>query len=75
VSDRSSTPQFKKYCLFKHLQCAQPELDNRLDAVWNILTAADSLGKLRAFRSIPDVARALDGLTDEEALELIERRR
>jgi Domain of unknown function (DUF1998) len=57
------------------LPAAQPELDDRLDGVWNILEAADSLDRLRAFRSIPDVARALDGLSDEDAFALIEKRR
>jgi hypothetical protein len=51
-----------------------PGLTARLDAVWNILeyaTAAD----LPVYRKRPDVAKALDGLSDDEAMVLIERRR
>ena len=47
----------------------------RLDAVWHILDAADDIAKLAVFRTIPDVARALDGLSDAEAWELILRRK
>jgi hypothetical protein len=57
------------------LPADQPELEDRLDGVWNILGVVDSLDKLRTFRSIPDVARALDGLADEAAFALIEKRR
>lgn len=46
----------------------------RLDAVWNILSAATA-ATLSTFRTIPDVAKALEGLTDEQAMALIERRR
>jgi hypothetical protein len=51
-----------------------PGVTARLDAVWNILSAATA-ENLAAFRAIPDVAKALEGLTDVEALTLIERRR
>jgi Domain of unknown function (DUF1998) len=47
----------------------------RLDAVWHILDAADDITKLAVFRTIPDVARALDGLSDAEAWELIQGRK
>jgi hypothetical protein len=51
-----------------------PGLTARLDAVWPILANATA-ATLPAFRTIPDVAKALDGLRDHEALALIERRR
>ena len=51
-----------------------PGLTARLDAVWNILSAATT-ATLPHFRTIPDVAKALEGLTDEQAMTLIERRR
>jgi hypothetical protein len=51
-----------------------PGLTARLDAVWQILQAATA-ATLPAFRTIPDVARALEGLSDPEAMALIEHRR
>jgi hypothetical protein len=51
-----------------------PGVTARLDAVWNILSAA-TVATLPTFRTIPDVAKALEGLTDEQAMALIERRR
>jgi len=51
-----------------------PALTARLDAVWHILSAA-TIATLPPFRTIPDVAKALEGLTDEQAMALIERRR
>jgi len=51
-----------------------PGITARLDAVWNILENA-TLATLPTFRMIPDVARALEGLTDDDAIGLIERRR
>ena len=51
-----------------------PGLTARLDAVWNILATATA-DTLPAFRTIPDVAKALGGLSDIETLALIERRR
>jgi hypothetical protein len=51
-----------------------PGVTARLDAVWNILSAATAVA-LPTFRTIPDVAKALEGLTDEQAMALIERRR
>ena len=47
----------------------------RLDAVWHILDAAQDSAQLTVFRTIPDVARALEGLNDAEAWELIQRRK
>ena len=51
-----------------------PGVTARLDAVWNILSAATD-ATLPHFRTIPDVAKALEGLTDDQAMTLIERRR
>jgi len=51
-----------------------PGLTARLDAVWHIL-GSSTADTLPAFRTIPDVAQALEGLSDIEALALIERRR
>jgi hypothetical protein len=51
-----------------------PGLTRRLDAVWNILASATP-ATLPTFRTIPDVAKALDGLSDDEAIAVIERRR
>jgi hypothetical protein len=51
-----------------------PGLTARLDAVWHILANATA-ETLPAFRTIPDVAKALEALSDQEALALIERRR
>jgi hypothetical protein len=51
-----------------------PGLTARLDTVWNILNAATH-ATLPHFRTIPDVAKALEGLTDEQTMALIERRR
>ena len=51
-----------------------PGFTARLDAVWNILSAATT-ATLPHFRTIPDVAMALEDLTDEQAMTLIERRR
>src|SRR5271169_5921894 len=51
-----------------------PGLTARLDAVWHILQSATA-ATLPVFRTIADVAKALEGLTDEQALALIERRR
>jgi len=48
-----------------------PGLTALLDAVWQILHAATLL----AFRTIPDVVKALEGFSDHEAMALIERRR
>ncbi len=47
----------------------------RLDPVWNILQAVDDVTKLAIFRTIPDVAKAIDGLTDADAFALIQKRR
>jgi hypothetical protein len=52
----------------------EPGQTARLDAVWHILQAATP-ANLPAFRSIPDVAKALEGLSDQEAMALIENRR
>jgi hypothetical protein len=51
-----------------------PGLTGRLDAVWHILQSATA-ATLPVFRTIADVAKALEGLSDEQALALIERRR
>jgi hypothetical protein len=51
-----------------------PGLSARLDAVWTILEYATA-ATLPGFRTIPDVAKALEGLSDGEAMALIERRR
>jgi hypothetical protein len=51
-----------------------PGLSARLDAVWQILGYATA-ATLPGFRTIPDVAKALEGLSDGEAMALIERRR
>lgn len=48
---------------------------SRLDPVWHILEVVADADTLRVFRTIPDVARALAGLTEEQALALIEQRR
>ena len=49
-----------------------PGLSARLDAVWTILEYATA-ATLPGFRTIPDVAKALEGLSDGEAMALIER--
>jgi hypothetical protein len=51
-----------------------PGLTARLDAAWDILQHATQ-ATLPGFRTIPKVAKALEGLSDEEAMTLIERRR
>jgi hypothetical protein len=51
-----------------------PGLTARLDAAWNILQNATP-ATLPAFRTIPDVAKALEGLSNDEAMVLIDRRR
>lgn len=47
----------------------------RLDPVWNILGAVDDVAKLAVFRTVPDVAKALEGLSDAEAWVLIQTRK
>jgi hypothetical protein len=51
-----------------------PGLSARLDAVWHILEHATA-ATLPGFRTIPDVAKALEGLSEAEAMVLIECRR
>src|SRR5207244_347110 len=51
-----------------------PGMTARLDAVWQILESATA-ATLPAFRTIPDVKKALEGLSDQEAMALIEHRR
>jgi hypothetical protein len=56
-----------------------PKLEDPLElsvaAQWAILQAADDLMKLQAFRAIPDVAKALDGFSDEDVLAAVTARR
>lgn len=56
-----------------------PEQDEgisaKIGAVWNILQAVQGTEMLQTFRAIPDVAAALDGLSDDEVMREIERRR
>jgi hypothetical protein len=51
-----------------------PGMTARLDAVWQILESATA-ATMPAFRTIPDVKKALEGLSDQEAMALIEHRR
>jgi hypothetical protein len=71
---RTSNAYFPQLFGVLSLPEEDPGLAARLDAVWTILeyaTAAD----LPVYRKRPDVAKALEGLSDGEAMALIERRR